>query len=138
MEPTLQPGCHVLVAALTTPPQPGDIVLLRGPDGLVVHRVVALEDAGGTQLLFHRGDAPGHVGITRPEAVAGRVEATVTPSAGPLPGWENLDAAVRVRFASSRLRCLRYARLRRLARHWRLAGKPLVGRLGALARRLWL
>jgi hypothetical protein len=53
MAPTLLEGDEVRLAFVEGTPAPGDVVVARGPAGLVVHRVVA----AGPAAVVTRGDA---------------------------------------------------------------------------------
>lgn len=53
MAPALVEGDEVLLAPREGPPEPGEVVVARGPRGLVLHRVLAVREGA----VITRGDA---------------------------------------------------------------------------------
>lgn len=101
MEPTLTEGDDVLVVTHWGTPNPGDVVVVRGPGGgFVVHRVIAIDGTG----ILTRGDAClGSDPLVAPRAVLFRAilrrrGKRVEPI--PRPGWK--AAARRLRFRLTR------------------------------------
>ncbi|MFQ5876154.1 MAG: SLBB domain-containing protein [Acidobacteriota bacterium] len=78
MRPALAGGDHVLVAPFLGLPRPGQIVLARRADGLVVHRLRRIEWRDGRRLYRLQGDALPYpdAGVLR-EDLMGRVVAVV-------------------------------------------------------------
>lgn len=112
MEPTIRKGWTVQVNPLREEPGPGRVVVIRGAQAWIVHRVVAV-DLHEPALVLHRGDAMGGVGACRREDVVGEVVALVSPM-GPLP--ELAGGPPRRAFDAARRRCALYLALRRAAR----------------------
>jgi hypothetical protein len=74
MWPVLRPGDEVLVLHGGQPPRPGAIVVAREGGGLVVHRLLAVTEAGGQVTYWTQGDARPQMDAPHPaEALIGRV-----------------------------------------------------------------
>jgi hypothetical protein len=138
MEPTLGRGARVRVGPLTGAPVAGDVVLIRGAQELIVHRVVYFARFLSGARVFHRGDAGGGIGLSLEEAVLGRVTGVLDPPAPGLPQLSGTAPAVQRRVWSAFRRCRAYALLRQLAERLGLADLPVLRRAAALARWLWL
>lgn len=73
MSPTLRRGERVNVQPWRA--RLGEVVLIRGRDGFVLHRMIARLSLGGIGRFIHRGDAPGaQPGLCRCEDVLGVAE----------------------------------------------------------------
>jgi hypothetical protein len=112
MQPGLPRGCRLRVERLSTSAglAPGQIVVLRGPQGLIVHRLVGLCGPRGAERLLHRGDASGRLGVAPGSALVGRVAAVLSPALE-LPTLERLRPEARRAFERARLKAGWYARL---------------------------
>ncbi len=112
MEPTVRRGAWVRVAALEGPVEVGDVVVLRGRDGSIVHRVLHLARFHSGARVFHGGDASRRFGLAALEDVLGRVVAEV-PDDLPVPRLDEVDAVVRRRLRGVQFRCRCYSLARR-------------------------
>ena len=94
MEPVYGPGDLLVAVEPRGGIHTGDIIVYRGDEGLVAHRVVEVLKRGSSLLYITQGDAVGRPDPkpVPPEAVAGKVEAVV-----PLLGWPSLLARQAVR-----------------------------------------
>jgi hypothetical protein len=115
MEPSLCRGWRVLVHPTAIPPHAGDLVLIRVIDGSLIHRVVVVARFRAGLRIFHRGDAGGGIGLSRPEDVLGRVTSIVEPPARPLPTQETLSLPLLRSLRGARRRCRLYTLARNLA-----------------------
>jgi len=112
MAPTLPPGTRLRVAPLAGAAvlRPGEVLVLRSRQGLLVHRLL-LPFGPGHAHVVHAGDAGGGLGVAPREAVVGRVLGLVD-SPEPLP---QPPAAVRARLRGARRRARLYVLLRACA-----------------------
>ena len=135
MSPTLERGWKVLVEPLEAPPEPGDVVLIDGTTGYIVHRCLGMVTLGSPPQkqvvhVIHAGDSPSaRPGVVPASRVTGRVRAIVRPDGRRLPALEELPQQTRRRLSRFRSRWELYARLLRLAEtipglHRLLAGAP--------------
>lgn len=86
MLPTLASGDRVLVERL--PPdryRVGDVVVYRGEDSLVAHRLVGSFRVGPDSYLVHRGDNSRVRGVLAREEILGRVSAILWPDGSRIP-----------------------------------------------------
>ena len=128
MQPVLPRGCRLRVEPLDpgAPLRPGEIVVLRGALGLVVHRLVWLSSAAGDQHLVHRGDAGGRLGVALKSALVGRVRAVLVPAL-PLPTIEALGPEALLAFARAQRRARLFLILAGLRRALGRVGLRLDG-----------
>jgi hypothetical protein len=136
MEPSLGRGWRVVVEPTADPLCPGDIVLIRGAQGNLVHRVVHVADFHAGTRVFHRGDAGGGTGLSLVDDVLGRVTAIVAPPDQPLPTVERLSATLARRLRGARVRCRLYALTRQLAEGLAVGNLVPLDRAAPLVRRL--
>jgi hypothetical protein len=137
MQPGLPRGCRLRVERLSTGAglEPGQIVVLRGPQGLVVHRLVGRYGPLGQERLVHRGDAAGRLGVAAGSALVGRVAAVLAPELE-LPTLERLAPAERAAFERARRKAAWYARLSACGRVLSSLGLRLPGPAAWLRERL--
>jgi len=138
MEPTLLKGWTVWVDGDAQSATPGDVVLLEGTRGWIVHRVVWQSTSRGTGLLFHRGDFEGGIGISTRSAIRGRVIAVIEPDRSPIPPIADLPAGFRRRFRLAQIRCQVYSFCYLAAHHLGLDQGQVFRALGQAFRRLLL
>ena len=136
MEPSLCRGWRVLVHATATPPRAGDLALIRDIDGRLVHRVVLVARFRAGLRIFHRGDAGGGIGLSRPEDVLGQVVSIVEPPGRPLPTQEELSGRLLRGLRQARCRCRLYAFARSLAEGLRIDRLLPLGTVAESLRRL--
>lgn len=112
MQPGLPRGCRLRVErpGADAGLEPGQIVVLRGPQGLVVHRLVGCFGPAGAVRLVHRGDASGRLGVAPESALVGRVAAVLAPELE-LPTLERLTPEERRAFARAQRKAGWFARL---------------------------
>jgi len=109
MSPTLPDGTVVWVDYRFRSPEPGDVVLLKGANSLIVHRIVHRTGTGASSMIYHRGDLEGGIGVTSDSAILGRVVAVMEPDRLPIPGLADLSPGFRQRFRLARFRCRAHA-----------------------------
>jgi hypothetical protein len=91
----------------------GEVVLIRGHDVWIIHRIVGFENLEDRDLVFHCGDAGGGIGICSRDQVVGRpIALLVGKEAIAFDGAP--EGPVRVAFLAAQERCGRYMRIRRL------------------------
>ncbi len=115
MEPTLKKGWTVWVDGDADHVSPGDVVILEGGCGWIVHRIIWRSILGETDLLFHRGDFEGGIGVSPWAAIRGRVVAIIEPDRAPIPPFSSLPTGFRRRFRWAQARCRVYSLCRSAA-----------------------
>ena len=135
MEPSLGLGSRVWVTPDSGNAKPGDIALIRGREGWILHRVVATHAEGDEVLVFHRGDAGGGIGCCPATAIAGTAVAFLDPSAS-FPKLESMGHRFLSSFVAAQRRVRVFVRLRRLARFAGLHRSVLRPRLARLSQAL--
>ena len=105
MEPTLPKGSVVWATRDAGSAVMGDVVLLEGGIGWIVHRLVWRSTGGETDLLFHRGDFEGGIGVCPSAAIRGRVVAMIEPDRTSLRPFQDLSVGFRCRFRLAQARC---------------------------------
>jgi len=108
MEPTLPKASVVWATRDPGSAVIGDVVLLEGRSGWIVHRLLWFSAGNGKGLLFHRGDFEGGIGICPSSAIRGRVVAMIEPDRIPLLPFQDLSVAFRWRFRLAQARCRVY------------------------------
>jgi hypothetical protein len=114
MEPTLSRGSLVLVDRRRQLPAASDVIVVRGQDRLIVHRVVHVAALRSGVRVYHAGDAAGAIGRCTRHAVLGRVAAVVDPGDTRAASLRPLSAAARRRLRWARWRCEAEAAMRAL------------------------
>lgn len=100
MRPTLEVGAQVTVRQAA--PQIGVVALVGGPEGFILHRLVARLGFGASARWVHAGDAPGSGGgLCAPREVLGVAE--VARELPPLSRRARLVLSALGRAALSRL-----------------------------------
>jgi hypothetical protein len=102
MAPGLPAGARVRVDPDDRAPAVGLVMLFRGRDGWIVHRVLAVSPA--RERVAHAGDAAWRFGLARTDDVAGRVVESVGPLPGDVLEVSELPPAARARYAWNALR----------------------------------
>jgi hypothetical protein len=115
MAPALPAGARVRVDTGDRAPAPGRVMLLRGRDGWIVHRVLAVSGAGPDARVAHAGDASWRYGLVATADVAGSVTESVGPLRGAVLPVAGLPAGARARHAWNRLRARAALAVRRWA-----------------------
>jgi hypothetical protein len=138
MEPTLLQGWLVRINDAQGEAAPGAIVLLQGKRSLIVHRIVHRCVIAGSEMLFHRGDLEGGIGVARGTTILGRVMAVLEPEGMPIPTFTEMPRDFKRRFWWARTRCRAAAASWRAACFSGVAGTNIGRRLGGLARRVIL
>ncbi len=117
MQPGLPRGCRLRVepCGADTPLEPGQLVALRGPAGLIVHRLVWSSSVAGELRLVHRGDAGGRLGLAPGRALVGQVTAVLDPAL-PLPTLQLLAPEARAAFGRAQRQARWFLTLARLGR----------------------
>ena len=105
MAPTIPAGSVVFASQRVASVEPGDVVVIRGRTALIVHRVLHTAKVAGRDLVYHRGDLEGGIGVAALESVVGHVVTIVEPEPAPVPAVSDLDPPFRRRFSLARLRC---------------------------------
>jgi hypothetical protein len=135
MAPSLERGWRVRIEPATeAAAAPGEVLLLKGEGGLVLHRVVAVFTRHGERLVFHRGDGGGRIGLARPDAIRGRAVAVLHPTSRPIPQGAQLDRTTRRHLAVARARCRVFMACWRLATATRVDGSAVARAVGHLLR----
>ena len=116
MEPSLPKGSEVAVASIPSEElRPGDIVLIETPSGRTIHRMITSASIGGRNVVFHRGDNGGGIGMADATAVAGKAVAILsTPDGASGQGAVSTATPRGMRIAG--LRCRLYCWAARIAR----------------------
>lgn len=134
MEPTLPEGSTVWVDESAHAALPGDVVLIKGRSGWIVHRIVWRSRVRGRDRVFHRGDCEGGIGVCELAAVRGRVLSIVAPGQSPIPELDDLPVGFRRRFRWAQKRCRLFVFGAAIAPEWcprwsrRLGGRLLGAR----------
>jgi hypothetical protein len=131
MAPTLRYGSRVCVAAGVKAPDPGDLVLIYGNAGWIVHRIIHRCTISGTEHVFHRGDKEGRIGLCLGSSVCGQVVARLSDNTH-IPALHEMPLAFQQRFRRARMRCRFYALCRGLAIR-KTAARPGFGMAGLIA-----
>jgi len=117
MEPTVPRGSRAVVVR-TGPDglQVGDLALIEGAQGRILHRIVFRAKIGDLALVFHRGDVVGGgIGVIEEAAVAGRALALVTASG---EEWERIPDGSSWSMLISEVRCRVFCHTVRAARRF--------------------
>ena len=112
MEPTLPVHALVLVTDELDCVKNGEVVVLEGSTGPVVHRLIHRTSVGGDDLVYHRGDLGGGIGVAPATALRGRAVAILEPDRAPMPPLSGLAAGVRRSLRIARARCRLHAAIR--------------------------
>lgn len=113
MSPSLELGWKVLVDTRPADIAPGDIVLLRRPSGLLLHRALGETKLRGRSVIGHVGDSPGaRPGLAPLDDVIGRAVAVLAPRDAPWPSLDNLPRGRRRRFEHAQRSFRASARIR--------------------------
>lgn len=106
MEPSLPKGSQVVVVSLPpTELRPGDIVLFETRSGRTIHRKIMAATIGGRNVVFHRGDNGGGIGVTEARAAIGKAVAILSTPDG-TDGWDlaSIETPQAVQAAAHRCR----------------------------------
>lgn len=115
MSPTLERGWKVLVEPLDGPLASGEVILIEGGAGNVIHRYLGSVSWGAPcrEYVVHAGDSSAMAGVALASQVRGRVRTVLHPAARRLLSAADLPPAARRRHRRFLVRWRIYARLRR-------------------------
>lgn len=115
MSPTLERGWKVLVEPLDGPLAWGEVILIEGGAGNVIHRYLGSVSWGapGREYVVHAGDSSAMAGVALASQVRRRVKTVLHPAARRLLPLADPPPAARRRHRRFLARWQVYARLRR-------------------------
>ena len=115
MSPTIERGGKVLVEPLDGPLVSGEVILIEGGAGNVIHRYLGSVSWGAPcrEYVVHAGDSSAIAGIVLASQVRGRVRTVLHPASRHLIPVADPPPAVRRRHRRFLARWQTYARLRR-------------------------